>query len=178
MTLRLLTALLVFTTLPVLAQTVKQVAADTVIGFGTLRAASPSPDGKHLLTGGGAGIMLWDTATWQSKRFRLPEGANTWSLAWNARGQRVVSLNNGAVHLWDANTQKLLKRYEQEFFVDTVRLNPSGNALAYVQGWQQKWVKVYNPRSSAPPVFETSILSFLRREPEPLQPGAVHSTLR
>ncbi len=158
------------------AQDPELVVPDTVIGLGTLNAVAPSPDGTALLTAGSSGITLWDTDTWQRRRFPLSESANTRYLDWDINGRYFVSFNNH-VRLWDAASQELIKSGEPENFVDAVALSPGGNFIATAQGWSEKWVIIYDWRSDIPPVIAESkgLFSFFQRKPVSLPLGAVHS---
>ena len=85
-----------------------------------------SPDGKTLIVGGSsfyflekggrAGLQFWDVPSRQATGTISGDASNIVDLALSASGTLLATGNkSGSVSLWDAQTRRLLRRFESQF---------------------------------------------------------------
>lgn len=100
----LLLALLLGLVTPVLGQ---QVVTQPIrrFGLGTFKSTAYSPDGKHIVTCGGAGAFLWDVETGEVVREFIGHTSPVNSVVFSSDGTRVLTgSSDGTVRLWDVST--------------------------------------------------------------------------
>jgi RNA polymerase sigma factor (sigma-70 family) len=109
---------------------------------GVVLAATFSPDGKTLATGGSEDgtVRLWDTSTWEQKAVLPGNPESVGSVAFSKDGKTLAAAGTGdTVRLWDVGTRKeraALKDPAHEVWaVWSVAFSPDGKTLATaVQG--------------------------------------------
>jgi len=72
-------------------------------GLGSLECAAYSPDGKHVATGGGIGVVLWDANAGDQVRILSAPGHYVLSVAFSPDGTKVLTGGeDGLTLLWDS----------------------------------------------------------------------------
>ncbi|MHC5538321.1 family 16 glycoside hydrolase [Singulisphaera rosea] len=71
-----------------------------------------SPDGRWLATGAAdSSIRIWDVATGKRKK-TIADLRDPWSVSWTAAGDRLLFIDGGEEHVFDAEGGKLLFKHE------------------------------------------------------------------
>ncbi|HEY7309656.1 MAG TPA: WD40 repeat domain-containing protein [Gemmataceae bacterium] len=124
----------------------------------TISALVFSPDGKHLLTGGGTretAIRFWDAETGQQTcvlKHDNPRGGVS-SLALSPDGRTLAVSSAGEVYLWNVNAAKpsrALARVGDGAVVEHLQFSPDGARLAGAAGntvclWHTASGRLYTP---------------------------------
>jgi WD40 repeat protein len=111
-------------------------------GRGTIFSVAFSPDGRAVLSGGGASLKLWDVTTGQL--VRTFEGHYVFSVAFSPGGRSVLS--GGAdktLKLWDLATGQLIRAFEGHGDkVAAVAFSPDGRRV--LSGSDDRTVKLWD----------------------------------
>jgi WD40 repeat protein len=110
------------------------------------RSVRFAPDGKALITGGGAQVRLWDVATGNEIR-AMTQGQDkpySFLVAPNAEGSWIASgTGEGLVKIWDAGSGQLLSTLEGKVENGIEALAVSGDARWIAAGGDDNAVKVW-----------------------------------
>jgi WD40 repeat protein len=104
-----------------------------------LTAMEWSPDGSHIASGDGDGlVVIWDTATRQPVvqflETQTPGGDWVKSLAWSPDGTRIATAGDfQTVQVWNAATGQRLFAVQPEHSVEDIAWSPDGTRIAGVQ---------------------------------------------
>ena len=86
-------------------------------GLGSLECGCYSPNGRHLITGGGGGGVVWDIETGQPIRFFREPGHFVISLAVSPDGTQVLTGGyNGKAILWEIATGRKIQSFSNNFY--------------------------------------------------------------
>jgi len=81
-----------------------------------VRSVAFSPDGKHIVSGGGGKpgeLKVWDAKTGEEIRNLEGHGNYVTSVAFSPDGQRIASGSfEGIIHVWESSTRRRLLRFE------------------------------------------------------------------
>jgi WD40 repeat protein len=100
---------------------------------GRLASAAFAPDGRHLLTGTGEGVLLvWNVAEGRIEERRNEHTAWIWAIACERDGRTFATAGaDRTLVLWDAATRKVLLRQRGHLGqVKSVAMSPDGRLLA------------------------------------------------
>jgi WD40 repeat protein len=118
-----------------------------VFGYGSLEALVVSPDGRHFITGGGAGAYVWDLETGKMIQPLRDRYQHVTALAISPDGRQVITADGGqygwsrsGARLWDLNTGDLLQTLAPTNFIEAVAFSPDGKqVLTGGAGSAQLW---------------------------------------
>jgi len=91
-----------------------------------------SPDGRTLLTGGVAGVILWDIDTSQPLSHLRGHGGDVNSVAFNSNGRTVISAAvDGTLRLWDLEEGQIIRHYSstEDGNLFTLTVSPDGHTV-------------------------------------------------
>lgn len=91
-----------------------------------------SPDGRTLVTGGVAGVILWDIDTSQPLIHLKGHGGDVNSVAFNPNGRTVVSAAaDGTLRLWDLEPGQIIRHYPttERGNLFTIAVSPDGHTV-------------------------------------------------
>ncbi|KAG1787199.1 uncharacterized protein HD556DRAFT_1530619 [Suillus plorans] len=90
-----------------------------------------TPDGKHLLSGGGDYILEWDTSTWQQIGHRWEGHTNTINaIAIHPAGTLVASASRDKhVHLWRLSDRRTIAVFQHSSYAEGITFSVDGNHI-------------------------------------------------
>ena len=102
-------------------------------GLGSLECAAYSPDGKHVATGGGIGVVLWDANTGDQVRILSAPGHYVLSVAFSPDGTKILTGSwypDCTAKLWDAETGAAIQTFGGHTkWVESVAFSPDGRKV-------------------------------------------------
>ncbi|MXV73839.1 hypothetical protein F4Z99_06140, partial [Candidatus Poribacteria bacterium] len=108
------------------------------LGKGGINQVAYSPDGRRLAVAGGAGILLYDTRTYQEVSFFTDTGHGVvgYSVSFSPDGKTLASADLTSISLWSVETGQRLRTLTApdlpDLVVTCVAFNPDGKTLASI----------------------------------------------
>ena len=94
-----------------------------------------SPDGRTIASGSANGtVSLWNASTDASIRILTGHTGSGYSVAFSPDGETVARINGKEVHLWDAYTGTLSRKFSHAGSTGIVAFSPNGQIIA-TGGW-------------------------------------------
>jgi WD40 repeat protein len=104
-----------------------------------------SPNGKHIVSGDGRTLQIWDVSTGEviGQALAVHKGMID-SVAFSPNGKHIVSGNGITLQIWDASTGEAIGKpfTGHEDRVNSVAFSPNGKHI--VSGSDDKTVRVWN----------------------------------
>ena len=101
------------------------------LGKGGINQVAYSPDGRRLAVAGPAGILLYDTQTYQEVSFFTDNTHVGDSVSFSPDGQLLASADHNSISLWHVGTEQRLRTLTVPNLVATyVAFSPDGKTLA------------------------------------------------
>ena len=110
------------------------------LGKGGINQVAYSPDGRRLAVAGPAGILLYDTQTYQEVSFLTDTAHVGYSVSFSPDGQLLASADYNAISLWHVGTEQRLRTLTLPDLVATyVDFSPDGKTLASTGSYIHLW---------------------------------------